>query len=120
MQIFNPVSVPMGGIALIGGMIRGMDFTSAGNSSAARCDMTMLYDGLAIELIGGHGRGRDHRTISKLINQHILLTANPLAGGDVRTSSGEFIRDPLRSPWNFFWKTVFAATKDAIGVRGLI
>lgn len=119
MQIFSGMTTPLVGMELTAGTLRTLDFSIAGTSQRAHCDVSMIYDGLSVELIGNHGAGRDRRAISNFVNNRVLLTSNP-SDGRARRSSGETERDPFRSPWSFIWKTLFAAVADTIGVAKLV
>lgn len=116
---FNDMIIPLGNLAVSDGTIRKIDFHIVGNARRATIDMTFLYDGLkAVLLKEKDGQVKERAFLSGIVNSMVLIDSNP-RHGEIRTAHRTADRDPLRSPFNYLWQTVFAGVKESIGLGKL-
>ncbi len=107
--IFNSMATPLGNIEIRTGEIQSLGFAMRGTSFDARVELMLAYRDLSVEILNRHHD--DRKLISNIVNR--LL---PNAAAPSHPTTGEFTRDPLRSPWNFVWKTIFAGLKNTLGI----
>lgn len=106
-EIFNSMAAPLGKVEISGGRIRRLDFGIAGDSVRAHAEVILTYNDLSVEILDRHHHDRE--LLSEIVNDIL-----PHNSGDGRPVDGKFERDPMRSPWNYLWKTVFAAVKATV------
>lgn len=108
--IFNPIALPLGGIKVVGGALGGLHFFLTGNSQMARARVGMAYQGLEVAVFSRHNRER--RLLTTIAND--IMLEHTISW---REAAAEQARNPLRSPWNYIWHSIFAAAKDPIGMK---
>ena len=108
----NPMIEPLARVALQGGRIERMDFAMAGNSTSARVDMTLRYNGLDIAIMRKrNGAWQERRGLSNLVNWVVVQDSNPDARG-LHSVSETVHRDPHRSAFNYLWKGISAGVLE--------
>jgi hypothetical protein len=117
--VFNDMITPLADITISEGTIQRLDMHITGDSRRAAIDMTFLYDDLKAGILREKdGRLKERRFLSNIVNHLVLTDSNPRRN-HTRTAHQVVYRDPLRSPFNYLWRAVFAATKETIGLGRL-
>ncbi|MDR0954200.1 MAG: hypothetical protein LBM20_02305 [Rikenellaceae bacterium] len=114
LSALNPMIVPLAQVEVSAGAISRMDFTLAGNSSSARMEMVMRYNGLEIAVMRmRRGRWQERGAISNLLNWAVIRQDNPDKNG-LRTARTTVRRDPYRSAFNYLWKGISAGALETV------
>ena len=114
MKALNPVVGPLVGAEILQGTVRGMDFEIHGSATRSAVDLTLLYDGLEVEIIQNkHGKLREKVLATYLVDHFLLRNGNPNRHG-MHQGEGTFIRDPYRSQFNYLWKSLWPGIKKTL------
>lgn len=114
MQALNPVVGPLVGAEILQGTVHGMDFEIQGSATRSAVDLTLLYDGLEVEIIQDkHGKLREKVLATYLVDHFLLRSGNPNRHG-MHQGTGTFTRDPYRSQFNYLWKSLWPGIKKTL------
>ena len=77
--------------------------------------MTMLYDGLDVEMVRRQpdGRLKERRLMTFVVDKMLIRPSNP-DGRGTRTADGSAERDPYRSQFNYWWKSLLPGIKNTV------
>ncbi len=116
---FNGMITPLANIAVRSGTIDKIDMHIVGNTRRATIDMTFLYNDLEVAVLKEKdGHLEERGLLSGLVNHMVLIGRHP-RHNETRKVHETVDRDPRRSPFNYLWRTVFAAAKETIGLGKL-
>jgi hypothetical protein len=106
---FNPVLTPLMNIRVDSGVMSNLVFELEGTHISSRVTLTMLYDDLSVSLLKARDHSHRRGFLTFVADDILIKTANPVAGGRVRTAEGNYTRDPHRSMFNYIWKSFVPA-----------
>lgn len=114
----NPVTRPLGMVAVESLRLHSLDFAIAGNEHAARADIKFLYSRLRISILEEEGNQLKRKGLmSTIANLMAIYKENPEAGKDPRLAVGKYTRDPKKSFFNLVWKTLFDGVMQTVGTQ---
>lgn len=89
-----------------------------GNDARSEVQMTMLYDGLDVEMVKRQpdGRLKDRRLMTFVVDKMLIRPSNP-DGRGTRTADGSTERDPYRSQFNYWWKSLLPVLRIPFWAR---
>jgi hypothetical protein len=114
MSSFNSALTPLMNIRVDSGVMNGLSFELDGTQTSSHIEMTMLYDGLSVSLLKSRDHSRERGFLTFVANDMLIKNANPTTGGQVRTASGHYTRDPHRSTFNYIWKSFVPAITETV------
>ena len=111
----NVLTEPMALARLKSGTITSLHFKLNGNNTRADGTVTILYDGLKMQLLEiDKGKGLDEKSISTFAANIILKDENPKKGEAVRVAEVHHARDMNRSFYNLVWKSIMEGVNISI------
>ena len=112
----NSLTEPMGPVRIRQGDLQKLEFKLKGDNTHATGAVTLLYNGLKLDLLeqGDDGSFNKKRFTSILANK-MIDDANPLEGEAVRTAGVNHQRDITRSFYNLIWKSLLSGINATIG-----
>ncbi|MDR8390105.1 DUF748 domain-containing protein [Aliifodinibius sp. S!AR15-10] len=115
MQQLNPVLEPLGFVSITSGQIHSMEFKMDLTTEAANGRLLLNYSGLKIEVLKPEqvDKGGDKELLSMLVNIKVKSEnrSQPLREGEI-----SFKRDPQKSIFNYWWKSLLSGLKSTIGL----
>ncbi len=115
MKKLNPVLTPLGFVRVTSGTINHMEFNIYLTPKESTGNVLFNYTDCSIELVERHDiTEKNKRMLTFLVNTFKIKSSNdspPLRDGTV-----SFERDPQRSMFHYWWKSLFSGMKDSIGL----
>ncbi|MDR2885817.1 MAG: hypothetical protein LBU95_03430 [Rikenellaceae bacterium] len=111
---FNPMMEPLGHLAVRTGRIQRLDFTMEGDAHNGVINMRFAYDSLSVDVLNKDGARSWAGSV--VVNAMVLQKANPMPGKELREAHATAVCDPHRSNFNYWWRIVFAGTKESVGL----
>ena len=113
--LLNRVVTPLAGIQIDSGRLERIEFRVTGNDARSEVQMTMLYDGLDVEMVRRQpdGRLKERRLMTFVVDKMLIRPSNP-DGRGTRTADGSAERDPYRSQFNYWWKSLLPGIKNTV------
>jgi hypothetical protein len=109
MSSFNSALTPLMNIRIDSGEMTSLDFELNGSTTKSHITLTMLYDGLSVSLLEAHDHSRERGFLTFVADDILIKNANPVAGKQVRTATGNYTRDPHHSMYSYIWKSFVPA-----------
>lgn len=96
LPLLNRVVTPLAGIQIDSGRLERIEFRVTGNDARSEVQMTMLYDGLDVEMVKRQpdGRLKERRLMTFVVDKMLIRPSNP-DGRGTRTADGSTERDPV-------------------------
>ena len=115
LPLLNRVVTPLAGIQIDSGRLERIEFRVTGNDARSEVQMTMLYDGLDVEMVKRQpdGRLKERRLMTFVVDKMLIRPSNP-DGRGTRTADGSAERDPYRSQFNYWWKSLLPGIKNTV------
>jgi len=115
LPLLNRVVTPLAGIQIDSGRLERIEFRVTGNDARSEVQMTMLYDGLDVEMVKRQpdGRLKERRLMTFVVDKMLIRPSNP-DGRGTRTADGSTERDPYRSQFNYWWKSLLPGIKNTV------
>lgn len=115
LSLLNRVVTPLAGIQIDSGRLERIEFRVTGNDARSEVQMTMLYDGLDVEMVKRQpdGRLKERRLMTFVVDKMLIRPSNP-DGRGTRTADGSAERDPYRSQFNYWWKSLLPGIKNTV------
>ncbi|MDZ7691302.1 MAG: hypothetical protein U5K69_09260 [Balneolaceae bacterium] len=116
MQALNPAVEPMGFVRLSSGTINAMEFDMELDQAKASGKILLNYSDLKVELLEREQvkENEEKQLLSFLANTVKIKRNNsekPLREGEIT-----FERDPHKSIFNYWWKSLLSGLKGSIGM----
>lgn len=112
MKAFNAAVEPLVDVRITEGVLQGMDYAIEGTDTHSHVRLTMRYDDLSVEMLKKDDHTKRRGLLSFALNDILIKDANPARNGKLRTGEGATDRDPHRSTYNFFWRSLVPAIKQ--------
>jgi hypothetical protein len=115
MKHLNPALEPLGFVRIDNGQILGLDFDMHLNPDSALGETTFRYHDLKVSLLDKESNRENFgkKVVSLLANTFKVKSNN--TGPDPRTTAVAFKRDPQKSIFNYWWKSLLSGLKASIG-----
>lgn len=116
MKEFNPILEPLAFVSIASGTIDSLKFDMILAPDSAKGTATMAYNDLKIDILNRDKieQGGDKELISLLAN--LLKIKSENSRPPLRTSEVSFKRDPQKSIFNYWWKSLLSALEKSIGL----
>lgn len=117
MTALNPLSKPLGLVAIESGKLNSASFSVNANKYGAKGTVKFLYNDLKIQMLGeDNGKKEKKGLLSFLANTLLVKNNNPDKGEAPRVANVTHVREPQASFFNLMWKTVFKGIRENAGV----
>ena len=115
MKHLNPALEPLGFVRIDDGQILGLDFDMSLDADSANGETTFRYRNLKVSLLDKESKRENFgkKVVSLLANTFKVKGKNTKP--DPRTASVAFKRDPQKSVFNYWWKSLLSGLKASIG-----
>ena len=116
MKSLNKTLVPTAFVRIDDGEILGLDFEMQVGAEQAKGSMIFRYRDLKISLLDKESNEETfgNKVASLLANTFKIKSDN--TGNDLRSADINFKRDPKKSVFNYWWKSLLSGLKSSIGV----
>lgn len=117
LKALNPISKPLGQIAIETGKVNSISFDISANRSGANGKVNFFYNDLKIQLLGKTDEGKTKKKglLSFLANTILVKDAN-IKGEKGRVAVVTHEREGPASFFNLMWKTIFKGMREIVGV----
>lgn len=113
-QAMNDVLIPLAGIEVTSGKVHSLHFHMTGNTNEANVSLQLLYDDLHVAFLKKfNSKANEKVLLTEIANLFVLKSSNP-QHHKTRTGEGSFTRDPYRSQYHYFWKTLLEGVKGTL------
>ena len=118
MTVLNPLSKPLGQIALESGQVRRVQFDMQANEQGAKGKVQFTYSDLKVSLLKKDDAGKTTQKglLSFLANTLLVKDQNPEPGKAPRTAHIQLDRVPQASFFNLMWKSIFLGIREIAGI----
>ncbi len=106
----NPVSEPLGMIAIKKGRFNKLTFNLSGNDLMAKGTSTLLYEDLKLTVLKPDSPATKKKVLLSFVANFLVINNNP-QNGEVRKNDVTQERDITKSFFYLVWKSIFAAAK---------
>ncbi len=117
LKALNPISKPLGQIAIESGKVTSASFDISANNRGANGTVNFFYKDLKIKMLGedDEGKAKKKGLLSFLANT-LLVKNNNERGEKGRVALVTHAREPQASFFNIMWKTIFKGMREIVGV----
>ncbi len=117
LKALNPISKPLGQIAIETGNVNSISFDISANNRGANGKVNFFYNDLKIKLLGKTDEGKTKKKglLSFLANT-ILVKDDNIKGETARVAVVTHEREGPASFFNLMWKTIFKGMREIVGV----
>lgn len=118
MRVLNPLSKPLGSIAIETGYVQSASFVVNANEFGSNGTVKILYNNLKVNMLkdGDNGEKEKKGLLSFLANTILIRNDNPTKGEVPRVAQVKFERVPQASFFNLMWKSVFVGIREIVGI----
>jgi hypothetical protein len=118
MTVLNPLSKPLGLVAIEQGKVQKAYFKIKANLKRSSGQVVFYYTGLKVDLLKEDDEGvkKKKGLLSFLANNVLIKNDNPTKGQSVRTAIINYKRAPQASFFNLMWKSVFVGIRETVGI----
>ena len=112
----NPITEPLGMVAIRKGIFNKITFTLTGNDLMAKGPALFLYDDLKIDLLKKDDKDstiNEKKGVTSFVANLLARNKNP-QNGETRKNDVYMDRDITKSFFYLIWKSVFAAAKKTV------
>ncbi|WP_462220705.1 hypothetical protein, partial [Ferruginibacter sp.] len=106
----NPVSEPLGMVAIQKGRFNKLTFDLSGNDLMAKGTSTLLYEDLKLTVLKPDSPATKKKVLLSFVANFLVINNNP-QNGEVRKNDVTQERDITKSFFYLVWKSIFAAAK---------
>jgi hypothetical protein len=106
----NPVSEPLGMVAIKKGRFNKLTFNLSGNDLMAKGTSTLLYEDLKLTVLKPDSPATKKKVLLSFVANFLVINNNP-QNGEVRKNDVTQERDITKSFFYLVWKSIFAAAK---------
>jgi len=118
MTVLNPLSKPLGQIAIESGRVNHVDFDIQANERRSEGIVHFTYSDLKVNLLKKEegGKTTEKGVLSFLANTLLVKNDNPEKGKEARVAHVQFSRVPQASFFNLMWKSIFSGIREIAGI----
>ena len=112
----NPILEKSASITITSGKINTMNFSFSANNTKATGNMNLLYDGLSFDIMNRQtGKTTAFKEeVKSLIANIIVIESNPMPGEEMRPGIIEYVRDPERYFFGYFFRSILPGIKTTV------
>ena len=118
----NPMLVPAAKAKIEAGRMKSLNFEFTYNARNSKGTVELNYEDLRIQMLRSNGKNEEKVSKIKtlLLNTFVIKkNMDEDIGRDERTGVIDFQRDPRRSVFNYWWKSLLSGLKDAYNLNDL-
>ncbi|TRX60493.1 hypothetical protein FNH22_05430 [Fulvivirga sp. M361] len=120
MTALNPMLNYVAKVTLISGQLKTSRFNFTHDAHTSSGEMHLLYDNLKMKFINPAGSstlGKLDESIKTFVANTLIIKKSNLDDKDMRVGIIEYERDPKKSLFNFWWKSLLSGIKSSTGIK---
>lgn len=114
LSALEPMVHPLAHIGIHSGRLKALWFNITGDDRSAMADVRMEYADLKVDIL--NKQGARSWIGSAAANALVVKPANPMPRQAVREVRARAVRDPYKSNFNYWWRTLFTGVKPSVGL----
>jgi hypothetical protein len=118
-KVLNPLFRQQALLEIESGDIQKSTFSFTHDRLESRGQLYLNYKDLKIRLLEDEQKDFFHkienRIMSRIVNSFVIISDNP-KHGKMRMGKIEYVRDPKKSIYNFWWKSMLSGVKSSSGI----
>lgn len=116
-RILNPITIPLASVLVRSGSSDLLSFSFSADKRISKGELKVEYDDLKISVIDEKHKELKELKFASFMANILLMSSNKNKAKELIPKEIYFERDPQRSDFYYWWKSVFSGVKNTLGIN---